>query len=67
MLSSGMLSRVDLVTSDVSEEGITSVIRVTIIGEVGATLAVTSNGPRHLVFLPSVLRLLVNVKVFLDH
>jgi hypothetical protein len=42
MASSGMLRRVALVRTDVSEELISSIIRVTIIGELG-TLAVTSN------------------------
>jgi hypothetical protein len=43
MPSSGMLRRVALVRTDVSEECITSIIRVTRIGELGTTLAVTSN------------------------
>jgi hypothetical protein len=38
MLSSGMLRRVALVRTDVSEEPSTSFIRVTIIGELGTTL-----------------------------
>jgi hypothetical protein len=38
-----MLRRVALVKTDVSEELSTSFIRVTRIGEVGTTLAVTSN------------------------
>jgi hypothetical protein len=42
MLSSGMLRRVALVRTDVSEELSASIIRVTRIGELG-TLAVTSN------------------------
>jgi hypothetical protein len=42
MASSGMLRRVALVRTDVSEELRTS-IRVTRIGELGTTLAVTSN------------------------
>jgi hypothetical protein len=42
MVSSGMLRRVALVRSDVSEELSASFIRVTI-GELGTTLAVTSN------------------------
>jgi hypothetical protein len=43
MASSGMLRRVDLVRTDVSEELSASFIRVTRIGELGTTLAVTSN------------------------
>jgi hypothetical protein len=38
-----MLRRVALVRSDVSEELNASIIRVTKIGELGTTLAVTSN------------------------
>jgi hypothetical protein len=43
MASSGMLRRVALLRTDVSEELIASIIRVTRIGEIGTTLAVTSN------------------------
>jgi hypothetical protein len=43
MVSSGMLRRVALVKTDVSEELSYSFIRVTTIGELGITLAVTSN------------------------
>jgi hypothetical protein len=43
MPSSGMLRRVALVRTDVSEELSASFIRVTRIGELGTTLAVTSN------------------------
>jgi hypothetical protein len=43
MPSSGMLRRVDLVRTDVSEELSASLIRMTRIGELGTTLAVTSN------------------------
>jgi hypothetical protein len=43
MASCGMLRRVDLVRTDVSEELRASSIRVTRIGEVGTTLAVTNN------------------------
>jgi hypothetical protein len=42
MVSSGMLHRVALVTADVSEELSASFVRVTRIGELGLTLAVTS-------------------------
>jgi hypothetical protein len=38
-----MLRRVALVITDVSEEPSASIIRVTRIGELGTTLAVTSN------------------------
>jgi hypothetical protein len=43
MVSSGMLRGVDLVRTDVSEELSTSIIRVPRIGELGTTLALTSN------------------------
>jgi demethoxyubiquinone hydroxylase (CLK1/Coq7/Cat5 family) len=43
MPSSGMLRRVALVRTDVSEERIASIIRVTRIGELGTMQAVTSN------------------------
>jgi hypothetical protein len=43
MASSGMLRRVDLVRTDVSEECSASINRVTRIGELGTTLAVSSN------------------------
>jgi hypothetical protein len=43
MASSGMLRHVALVTTDVSDELSASIIRVTIIGELGTTLAVPSN------------------------
>jgi hypothetical protein len=43
MVSSGMLRRVALVRTDVSEECSAFIIRVTRISELGTTLAVTSN------------------------
>jgi hypothetical protein len=43
MLASGMLRRVALVRTDVSEEFSATFVRVTRIGELGTTLAVTSN------------------------
>jgi hypothetical protein len=43
MVSSGVLRRVALVRTDVSEELSASFIRVTRIGELGTMLAVTSN------------------------
>jgi hypothetical protein len=43
MVSSGMLRRVALVRTNVSEELSASFIGVTRIGELGTTLAVTSN------------------------
>jgi hypothetical protein len=43
MVSSGLLRRVALVRTDVSEEPGASFIRVTKIGELGTTQAVTSN------------------------
>jgi hypothetical protein len=51
-MTSGMLRRVSLVRTDVSEELSTSIIRVTRIGELGTTLAVTSN--RRTFFVPCV-------------
>jgi hypothetical protein len=51
MVSSVMLRRVALVRTDVSEESSASFIRVTSIGELGTTLAATSNRRT----LPSVL------------
>jgi hypothetical protein len=42
MTSAGMLHDVALITTDVSEEGITSIIRVTRVGEIGTMLAITN-------------------------
>jgi hypothetical protein len=56
-----MLRHVALVRTDVSEVLSASFIRVTRIGELGTTLAVTSNR-RTLVFLRSVRRLLVTAR-----
>jgi hypothetical protein len=47
MPSSGMLRRVALVRTGGSEERIASIIRVTRIGELGISLAVTTNLPKH--------------------
>jgi hypothetical protein len=57
IMSSGMLRHVALVRTDVSEEPSATFIRVTRIGEIGTTLALTS------VFLRSVRRLLVTASV----
>jgi hypothetical protein len=68
MASSGMLRRVALVRTDVSEELSASIIRVTRFGELG-TLAVTSNRRtlrrtiQNIVFLRSLRRLLVTANV----
>jgi hypothetical protein len=43
MASSGMLRLVALVRTEITEEPSASIIRVTRIGELGTTLAVTSN------------------------
>jgi hypothetical protein len=62
MMGSGMLRRVVLVRTDVSEEPSASFIRVTRIGELGTTLSATRNR-RALVFLRSLRRLLVTASV----
>jgi hypothetical protein len=43
MPPSGIMRHVTLIRTDVSEERIASIIRVARIGELGTTLAVTSN------------------------
>jgi hypothetical protein len=63
MAFSGMLRRVALVRTNVSEERSASFIGATRISELGTTLAVTSNRRTLLVFLRSVLRLLVTASV----
>jgi hypothetical protein len=68
MPSSGMLRRVLLVKIDVSEEHISSIIRLKRIGELGTTLAVTRKRSTlrrtySSAFLRSVLRLLVTANV----
>jgi hypothetical protein len=60
MSSSGILCRVALVITDVSEELSASIIRVTGISKLGTTFAVTSN------FLRSVRRLLVMANVLIS-
>jgi hypothetical protein len=59
--SSGMARRLALLRIDVSKECIIFIIRVKRIGEVGATLAVTSN--RSTVFIRKALQLLVIANV----
>jgi hypothetical protein len=61
MASPGMLPRVALVRTDVSEEPSASIIRTTRIGDLG-TLAVMS-----IVFLLGLRRLLVRLTFFLVH
>jgi hypothetical protein len=62
MASSGILRRMALVRTVVSEELSASFIRVTRIGELGTTLAVTSK-QYQVVFLRSLRRLLVKTSV----
>jgi hypothetical protein len=68
MLSSRMLDHVALVRTDVLEEHSASIIRVTRIGELVTTLAVTSNQRTlrrnsHIVFLCSTRQLLITANV----
>jgi hypothetical protein len=64
MVSSGMLRRVALVRTDVSEDLSASFIRVTRIGELGTTRCEEILGTLHFqVFLRSVRRLLVTASV----
>jgi hypothetical protein len=64
MSPSGMLRRVALVRTDVSEELSDSFIRVTRIGELGTTLAVTSNRLTTDIPEDSILHSLSNVKTW---
>jgi hypothetical protein len=66
MASSGMLGHVALVRTVVSEEHIASIIRLTRIGALGTTLAVSSNRRYTIELLRSVLRLLVTANVVLS-
>jgi hypothetical protein len=63
MASSGMLRRVVLARTEVSEEYGVSIIGVTRIYELGTTVAVNSNRRTLLIFLRSVRRLLVTANV----
>jgi hypothetical protein len=63
MASSEMLRHVALVRTNVSEEFSASIIRVTRIGELGTTLAVTGNRRTLHIFLHSVHRLLVTANI----
>jgi hypothetical protein len=65
MSSSGMLRWVALVRTEVSLERIAAIVRVTRIGELGTTIAVTSNRSMQLLFVRSVRRLLVTAILFL--
>jgi hypothetical protein len=73
MVSSGMLRLAALVRTDVTEERSATFIRLTRIGELGTTLAVTNNRrtlsqSRNIVYLRSVRRLLdrANFPKFID-
>jgi hypothetical protein len=63
MASSGMLRRVALVRTDISKELSASIIRVARIGELGITLAVTSNRRTLRINTKCVRRLLVTANV----
>jgi hypothetical protein len=62
MPSSGMVCRVDLVRTDVSQEHSTSIIRVTRIDELGRMLALTSNRARYEEILSDKWRVLCSVR-----
>jgi hypothetical protein len=66
MSSSGMLSRVALVRTDVSEARITSSIMVTRIGELQTTLALTSSVLQLLVIANVVLSLSILVTLMME-
>jgi hypothetical protein len=63
MSYSRMLRRAALVRTDISEERSSSIIKVTRMGELRATLSITSNRSTHFVFLHIVRRLLVTANV----
>jgi hypothetical protein len=68
MPSSEMLRRVTAVRADVSEECISSIIRVTRISEVGTTLAITSNRstlPRNTIVYIEIHSIYFSILVFL--
>jgi hypothetical protein len=51
MVSSGILGRVALVTTDISEERSATIIRVTRIGELGTMLALTNRNAASNLFI----------------
>jgi hypothetical protein len=66
-MSSSGIFRAAFVRSDVSEERIASIIKVTRIGELGRTFAVTGIRSTLPAFLCNKLRLLVTAKVYNSH